>query len=78
VRTTLTLDDDVALKLKDRMKASGKSLKETVNETLRLGMTVPSNKPVKPFKVRKIGFRLGRDFTSVSRLIEELEGPFHR
>ncbi|MDX2179296.1 MAG: hypothetical protein SFV18_06865 [Bryobacteraceae bacterium] len=77
MRTTLTLDDDVALKLKDRMKASGKSLKETVNETLRLGMT---SKPIprEPFKVESIGLFSGLHFESTERMLEELEGPDYR
>lgn len=40
MRTTLTLDDDVAALLKRAMKDSGCSLKEQVNEALRLGLTM--------------------------------------
>lgn len=32
MRTTLTLDDDNAAKLRDEMARTGRSLKETVNE----------------------------------------------
>lgn len=78
MRTTLTLDDDVAAKLKDEVRATGKSFKEVVNGFIRKGLVLKDNSPAKPFKVRDVGFRLGRDFTSVSRLLEELEGPFHK
>ena len=38
MRTTLILDDDVAAKINAEMRRSGKTLKEIVNETLRMGL----------------------------------------
>ena len=38
MRTTLTLDDDVAAILRRLLKARGKSLKALVNEALRAGL----------------------------------------
>ena len=38
MRTTLTLDDDVAIELERLRKARDVSYKELVNETLRLGL----------------------------------------
>jgi hypothetical protein len=38
VRTTLTLDDDVAVMVEQRRKATGDSLKDVVNEALRQGL----------------------------------------
>jgi len=35
VRTTLTLDDDVAAKLKSLARRSGRAFREVVNDTLR-------------------------------------------
>ncbi|MCX6590573.1 MAG: hypothetical protein NTZ56_03520 [Acidobacteria bacterium] len=78
MRTTITLDDDVAAKLKEEMAVSGRSFKETVNLHLRASLVEPPTKARKPFKVRDIGLRLGLDFTSTSRFLEELEGPLHR
>ena len=40
MRTTLTLDDDVAALLKRAMKQNGQSLKAQVNQALRLGLSV--------------------------------------
>ena len=77
MRTTLTLDDDVAAKLKEEARATGKSFKEVVNDSIRVGL-LKQTKSMKPFKVRDVGFRLGVDFTSTSRLLEELEGPFQK
>jgi hypothetical protein len=80
-RTTLTLDDDVAAKLKAVMRRTGRSFKETVNEVLRFGLAqqTPAKK-VKPFKIRakNMGLRPGLNYDCVSRLLEEVEGPNYR
>jgi hypothetical protein len=39
VRTTLTLDDDVAALLEKALKRRGATLKQVVNEALRRGLT---------------------------------------
>lgn len=38
MRTTLTIDDSIAKKLKDNAHRTGKSFKDIVNETLRAGL----------------------------------------
>lgn len=76
MRTTLTLDDDVAAKLRSEMRKSGKSFKRTVNEFLRVGLNARREMQVgKPFKVRArpAGPRPGINFDCVSRLIHELD-----
>lgn len=81
MRTTLTLEPDVAAKLKAEMRRSGKSFKETVNEVLRFGFLSRENrKPVAPFVVhaRNLGLRPGLNYDCISQLIEEVEGPLHR
>jgi hypothetical protein len=79
VRTTLTLDEDVAAKLKAESRRSGQSFKETVNECLRLGLRARQQpKPTKPFKIRDIGFRSGLDYDCVWELLERLEGPQYK
>jgi hypothetical protein len=83
VRTTLTLDDDVAKLVEQEVKLSGDSYKGTVNRLLRQGL-VASAKPetVKPFVVRPfplgVGKMLDRHNGKVSALLDELEGPLHR
>ena len=39
MRTTLTLDDDIARQIRNAVRASGKSLKAVVNDALRVGLT---------------------------------------
>jgi adenine C2-methylase RlmN of 23S rRNA A2503 and tRNA A37 len=56
MRTTLTIDDDVAIELERLHKARDVSYKELVNQTLRLGlqqMTAPG-KPRKRVRTRVV------------------------
>jgi hypothetical protein len=77
VRTTLTLDDDVAALLAKEARTSGEPFKRVVNRCLRLGLT--TKQPArKPFKVKPINLGLPRDFDKVEELLEYLEGPGHR
>lgn len=79
MRTTLTIDDDVAALLKQEMRKSGRPLKQVVNDRLRLGYTA-TQPPRKPFKVKPWNLQPppGQNFDKVEELIEYLEGPYHR
>jgi hypothetical protein len=81
MRTTLTLDEDIAAKLQSEARKTGKPFKVVVNETLREGFLARRrNKVLPPFKVkaRALGLRPGLNYDKISELIEEAEGPFHR
>ncbi len=82
MRTTLTLDEDVAAKLRAAMRRNGKSLKATVNEFLRLGLNSKHERPSrKRFRVRArdLGrLKPGLSLDSVGDLLEQLEGPGSR
>ena len=82
MRTTMTLDDDVAAKLKAEARRSGRSFRETVNETLRRGLSTDTAGPPKePFRVvtRDLGKLLpGLTLDSVADLLEQVEGPLYR
>jgi hypothetical protein len=82
VRTTLTLDEDVAAKLKAETRRSGRSFKQTVNEMLRRGLARgPGTAAKAPFKVvaRDLGrLRPGLSLDNIADLIEQVEGPGHR
>jgi plasmid stability protein len=82
VRTTLTLDDDVAAKLKSEARRSSRSFRDVVNDALRRGLTSrrEARHPI-PFKVmaRDLGeLRPGVNIDSVSDLLEQVEGARHR
>lgn len=77
MRTTLTIDDDIAAALKDRARNGGQSFKAVVNEVIRTGLTV-GEKPIAPrppFKVvsARRGFLPGIDPLKLNELVDELE-----
>ena len=82
MRTTLTLDDDVALKLKGEARRSGRPFRDVVNATLRRGLAARREmKRTKPFKVAASDLgdlRPGLSLDSVADLLEQVEGPLHR
>jgi hypothetical protein len=77
MRTTLTLDEDVAQQLQEAARRSGVSFKEVVNTTLRQGLTrggKPGSK-LSRFEVipKACGFRPGVDILRLNQLNDELE-----
>ncbi len=80
MRTTLTLDDDVAAKLKDLCRRTGQSFKTVLNRILRDGLNVRKlQKPDSPFRVkaRALGLRKGVRLDNIADLLEQLDGPGH-
>jgi hypothetical protein len=81
VRTTLTLDDDVAKLVREEVRRTGGSFKGTVNTLLRRGLIRSNQKDKqKPFVVTPLplGLRPGLSYDCIAELLEEAEGPFHR
>jgi hypothetical protein len=81
VRTTLSLDDDVASLLNKEVRHSGTSFKEAVNHYLRLGlMAAKRQQPVRSFKVkaRPLGLAPGLSYDNIGELLEAIEGPAHK
>jgi plasmid stability protein len=81
VRTTLTLDKDVAAKLKTRARRTGRAFKDVVNEALRRGLEPPSAAPGPRFEVkaRDLGrVRPGVNLNNVGDVLDQVEGPGHR
>jgi hypothetical protein len=76
MRTTLTLDPDIARRLKERAHATRSSFKDIVNETLRRGLSAQQGGAVAPFVVtphRMGGFLPGVDPTKLMAEAEELD-----
>lgn len=81
MRTTLTLDEDVAAKLKAEARRAGRPFRDVVNEALRRGLaTRPAVAARKPFRVRArdLGLKPGLSLDNIAELLEETEGPAHR
>jgi hypothetical protein len=77
VRTTLTLDDDVAALLKKEARKSGEPFKQVVNRALRLGLTAPKQTTGKRFVVKPRNLGLP-NFEKTEQYLEFLEGADHR
>jgi hypothetical protein len=80
VRTTLTLDDDVAAKLRAEARQTGEPFKQVVNRVLRTGLNVRVQAAaMPPFKVkaRALGSK-GFNYDKIWELIEQAEGPYYR
>ena len=78
MRTTLTLDDDLAEELNRLARRLGSSFKQVVNETIRRGLATgeqPANRDEKPFQVEPspCGFLPGIDPLRLNQLVDELE-----
>ena len=82
MRTTITLDEDVAAKLKALTRRTGRAFRDIVNDTLRRGlMARPAARPSEKFRVvtRDLGaLRPGLSLDSSADLIEQVEGPVYR
>jgi hypothetical protein len=77
VRIRITFDDRLRAQLDSRMRETGKSFKETVNEALRDGLAlqaaVRSRKPIK-LPVFRLEPLPGVKLDKISARIEEVEG----
>ncbi len=82
MRTTLTLDEDVAAGLKAEARRLGRPLPELVKETLRRGLeTRCAAHPRQAFRVvaRDLGdLRPGLSLDNTAQLIDRTESPVHR
>ena len=81
MRTTLTIDDDVAKLVELEVKRSGKSFKGTVNRLLLQGLLASKEKvEAKPFEVTPIAMGLppGLSYDNIDELLDAVEGPYRR
>lgn len=80
MRTTLTLDPDVAAKARAGAVKLHRPLKEVINAALRIGLEeilVPP--PARPYRTqpRAMGLRRGFSYDNISELIVSAEGEGH-
>lgn len=75
MRTTLTLEPDVSLKLKRRMSARKLTLKQAINAALRAGLAADEEPVRTRFKLEPhaFGFKAGVDLDKLNQLADELE-----
>jgi hypothetical protein len=76
MRTTVTLDDDVAAAVARLRRERGVGVSEALNGLARAGLTVKNNK--RPFRQRSVRIGLSVDVTNVAEALEQLDGPAAR
>lgn len=78
VRTTLTLDDDLADRLAAEARRSGRSFRAVVNVALRRGLEARTS--TEPYQVRSspMGLRSGMALDDIEGLLDLLDGPVRR
>jgi hypothetical protein len=82
MRTTLTLDEDVAAKLRAESRRAGRPFREIVNETLRRGLAsrrVARQRQSFKITARDLGdLKPGLSLDNVAELVEHVEGSLYR
>jgi hypothetical protein len=77
MRTTLTLDDDLARRLKEVARGTNRNFKDVVNDAIRKGLSIGEAAPVEQerfvVKPKACGFRTGVDPTKLNQLYDDLE-----
>jgi hypothetical protein len=75
MRTTLTLDEDVAVLLREEAERSRRPFKEVVNQAIRLGLRTGSGHAGRRHAARTypMEFRAGIDQDKLNQLVDELE-----
>ncbi len=74
MRTTLTLDEDIAAKLKDETRRSGRAFRDVVNDTLRRGLLTRQSKPGIAVSLPQFALdvRDGIDLDNAERVLDDL------
>jgi hypothetical protein len=82
MRTTLTLDDDVAAKLNSESQCAGRPFREIVNETLRRGLEsrrATAERLAFKITARDLGnLKPGLSLDNIMEFIEHVDGSLHR
>lgn len=75
MRTTVTLDPDVARLIEDAMHRERRAFKDVLNEAIRRGLAPAAARPAAPFKVKAHRAQLvaGHDPQGFNRLADDLE-----
>jgi hypothetical protein len=76
MRTTVTLEDDVAAAIAQLCRDHGVGVSESVNRLARAGMTVGAGRP--SFRQRSSPMGSTIDVTNVAEALEMLDGPASR
>jgi hypothetical protein len=75
MRTTLTIESEIADRLKQEASLGRRTFKAIVNEALRRGLGLEKSRSAEPFRVipHSSGLLPGVDPTKLNQLVDELE-----
>ncbi len=75
MRTTLTIDPEIAERIKQEVALGKRPLKAVVNDALRKGLGLEPIKRSKPYRIKphSSGFVAGIDPGHLNQLVDELE-----
>lgn len=75
MRTTLTLEPEVAEKIRAEAALGKRTFKEIVNRALKLGLGIDKGKPEMPFEIITFtsGFQAGIDPEKLQQFLDEEE-----
>jgi hypothetical protein len=75
VRTTVSLDPDLAASLRELARQRGDSFTDTLNSTLRRGLAAGRARSGRPYRLasRRLGLRPGIDLEHALHVAAELE-----
>ncbi len=80
IRTTVTLDDDVASRVKRESQSRGASFRDTLNDLLRAALLNIETKPRRRtlrIKPARMGYKPGLNYDNIESLLEYGEGERH-
>ena len=81
IRTTVTLDDDVAARVKRESLSRGASFRDTLNDLLRaalLGVEYKPRRRALAIQPTHMGHKPGLNYDNIESLLEYSEGDQHR
>jgi hypothetical protein len=81
MRTTITLDEDIAAKLQAEVRRSGRSFKDVVNDPMRAGLLKCAPAKAAPRFVvcsKPLGLRPGLSSDNIEELLDAAESPSRR
>ena len=80
IRTTVTLDDDVAARVKRESQSRGASFRDTLNDLLRVALLGGEHKPRRRtlrIEPTHMGHKPGLNYDNIEALLEYGEGELH-
>lgn len=74
MRTTLTIDDQLSVALREAASRSGKPFKQVVNEALRKGLNALEHPPGRPYRMKPASLGKLRPGINLDKALELADG----